>query len=173
MILSFLGAPHWGWALSSTAAPRGHGVSVDLGRDAGADRVAARVDAGAGVPHALSAGLGLARRRRAAWWPARPPRCYLALRTPLTLAPLPQSNRTGDVTSQDAFTQMSERGKSRTARGRARPSSRRLPHSPGTRRRRREARGEGLDGGAPCAAGGADDGPRRQREHEGRGAYNQ
>ena len=84
MILSFLGAPHWGWALSSTAAPRGvtafrliWGVTP------------ASLDA-------LSAGLGLAYAVDAAAWVAgQTPRCYLALRTPLTLVAILslQSNR--------------------------------------------------------------------------------
>ena len=97
MILSFLGAPHWGWALSSTAAPPGvtafrliWGVTPAL---------IAWPLASTPAPtslDALSAGLGLAYAVDAAAWVAgQTPRCYLALRTPLTLVAILslQSNR--------------------------------------------------------------------------------
>ena len=97
MILSFLGAPHWGWALSSAPAPRGvtafrliWGVTPALiAWPLASTPAPASLDA-------LSAGLGLAYAVDAAAWLARQtPRCYLALRTPLTLVAIPslQSNR--------------------------------------------------------------------------------
>ena len=75
MILSFLGAPHWGWALSSAPAPRGvtafrliWGVTPALvawplastPAPASLDALSASNDAGAGVEasgHAMSAGV--------------------------------------------------------------------------------------------------------------------
>ena len=97
MILSFLGAPHWGWALSSTPAPRGvtafrliWGVTPALIAWPLASTPAPK------SLDALSAGLGLAYAVDAAAWVAgQTPRCYLALRTPLTLVAILslQSNR--------------------------------------------------------------------------------
>ena len=96
-IMSFLGAPHWGWALSSAAAPAGvtafrliWGVTPALiAWPLASTPAPASLDA-------LSAGLGLAYAVDAAAWVTRQtPRCYLALRTPLTLVAVLslQSNR--------------------------------------------------------------------------------